>query len=143
MTENQYELEAGNVRLRINAVLKENRYLTTASVSIVGSKIGVSTAKGVNVDIDAIAPHKPVKYSIQLVGAYSRLSFSSLISILRFSLRTTLDHAFISLQFQFQLRILLQQIELLSVQFADKLCLLGKAVFLILQLFLQEISSIT
>lgn len=124
MTENQYELEAGNVRLRINAVLKEkgltensvaagdsatqsrlnsqlshgkritldtvprilaacpdvsgdspydaskyfmftpsysvkdfivgkfevkkeNRYLTTASVSIVGSKIGVSTAKGV------------------------------------------------------------------------------------------------
>ena len=77
MTENQYELEAGNVRLRINAVLKENRYLTTASVSIVGSKIGVSTAKGVNVDIDAIAPHKPVKYAIQLVGAYSRLSFSS------------------------------------------------------------------
>ena len=50
MTENQYELEAGNVRLRINAVLKENRYLTTASVSIVGSKIGVSTAKGVNVE---------------------------------------------------------------------------------------------
>ena len=31
-------------------VKKENRYLTTASVSIVGSKIGVSTAKGVNVE---------------------------------------------------------------------------------------------
>ena len=50
MTENQYELEAGNVRLRINAVLKENRYLTTASVSIVGSKIGVSIAKDVSVE---------------------------------------------------------------------------------------------
>ena len=31
-------------------VKKENRYLTTASVSIVGSKIGVSTAKDVNVE---------------------------------------------------------------------------------------------
>ena len=30
-------------------VKKENRYLTTASASIVGSKIGVSTAKAVNV----------------------------------------------------------------------------------------------
>ena len=32
-------------------VKKENRYLTTASASIVGSKIGVSTAKGVNTGI--------------------------------------------------------------------------------------------
>ena len=31
-------------------VKKENRYLTTASASIVGSKIGVSTAKAVNVE---------------------------------------------------------------------------------------------
>ena len=31
-------------------VKKENRYLTTASASIVGSKIGVSTAKDVNVE---------------------------------------------------------------------------------------------
>ena len=31
-------------------VKKENRYLTTASVSIVGSKIGVSVAKDVNVE---------------------------------------------------------------------------------------------
>lgn len=31
-------------------VKKENRYLTTVSVSIVGSKVGVSAAKGVNVE---------------------------------------------------------------------------------------------
>lgn len=29
---------------------KENRYLTTVTVSIVGSKVGVNTAKGVNVE---------------------------------------------------------------------------------------------
>lgn len=29
---------------------KENRYLTTITVSIVGSKVGVNTAKGVNVE---------------------------------------------------------------------------------------------
>ena len=43
-------------------VKKENRYLTTASASIVGSKIGVSTAKGVNVEYNNV-------YEITVTGS--------------------------------------------------------------------------